>query len=290
MQEGKKSNRLISIVIPAKNEESTIAGLVRDLKSLSGLHEIIVIDDGSDDCTADNARSAGAVVKSHPISLGNGAAIKSGARLASGEVLVFMDADGQHSASDVRTLIDTMEQGYDLVVGSRASKKQHSSTARWWANSFYNRFASLLTGSKIEDLTSGFRAVNREKFLSILHLLPNKFSYPTTSTIAFLRLGYGVAFAGINVEPGLAGSHISPIKDGFRFAVIIFKIVLLFSPFKALFPLALAQLFTGLLIYLPGLLEGSPVFTNGMALLLTGGIFTLAVAIISEQLTLLLYK
>jgi glycosyltransferase involved in cell wall biosynthesis len=252
--------------------------------------EIIVVDDGSTDGTGDVASIAGARVVRHPRSIGNGAAIKSGARLASGQVLVFMDADGQHSASDVSKLIGIMEQGYDLVVGARTSQKQHSSIARWCANSFYNRFASLLTGSQIEDLTSGFRVVDREKFLSILHLLPNKFSYPTTSTMAFLRLGYGVAFCAINVKSGLAGSHINPIKDGVRFAVIIFKVVMLFSPFKFMFPFAVLQLLLGLGLYMPGLVAGTPIFTNGMALLLTGSFITTVMSILSEQITLLLYK
>lgn len=283
-------NIQISFVVPAHNEKAAIGKIVEEVSTLHPLAEIIVVDDGSTDGTGEIAKAAGAIVVRHPISLGNGAAIKSGARVAKGGILVFMDGDGQHAPRDVSQLLELKDEGYDLVVGARSNFQQHSSFGRWLANSLYNKFASIMTASSIRDLTSGFRVVDREKFLSILHLLPNKFSYPTTSTMAFLRMGYSVGFVPVNVKPGLKGSHIRPLRDGVRFAVIIFKIAMLFSPFKVLFPLSVFQIFGGLALYFPGLISGVPVFTNGMALLVSGGIFTLSVAILSEQATALLYK
>ena len=280
----------ISIIIPARDEALTIGSLVEDISNRCSNAEIIVVDDGSVDQTGYIASDSGAKVVRHEVSLGNGAAIKAGARAATGDVYVFMDADGQHSAKDIQAVLARLQQGYDLVVGARVDRKQHSSFGRWFGNRFYNWLASIVTNSEVVDLTSGFRAVRRDKFLSILHLLPNGFSYPTTSTMAFLRSGYQVAFLPVEVKPASNGSHIRIVRDGFRFLLIIFKIVMLYSPFKALAPLALLQLAVGIGLYMPGLIAGSPAFTNGMALLLMGSILTLSVGVLSEQLTVLLYK
>ena len=284
------SNGRLSVIIPARDESRTIFNLVQSLRCAYPSAEIIVVDDGSTDGTGELASEAGATVIRHPYPLGNGAAIKAGARESRSETLVFMDADGQHSVSDLGTLLSQYEAGFDLVVGSRSGRIHHSSFGRWIGNSFYNFFASTITGARIKDLTSGFRVVNREKFMSILHLLPNKFSYPTTSTIAFVRMGFSVGFVDIEVKRDKEGSHIRPIRDAIRFFIIIYKVSFLFSPFKVLFPLAVFQVFLGGLLYLPGLFNGAPVFTNGMALVLSGGVFTLAVAVLSELITTLLFK
>ncbi|MEP3703590.1 MAG: glycosyltransferase family 2 protein, partial [Lentilitoribacter sp.] len=170
-----------SVVIPAKNESGSLPLLIEKLLALPDLKEIVVVDDGSTDGTGDIAEKLGAKVVRHPYSKGNGAAIKSGARAASGDALLFMDADGQHSPEDVHRLLQKLDQGFDMVVGARQVGSQ-ASLGRGFANKFYNRLASYMTGQKIEDLTSGFRAVRRQKFLEFLYLLPNGFSYPTTST------------------------------------------------------------------------------------------------------------
>ena len=277
-------------MIPARNEAGAIGELVEQIFCLYPMAEVIVVDDGSTDGTGVVASSAGARVLSHPRSIGNGAAIKSGARVAKYDALVLMDGDGQHSASDLGRLLLEYEKGYDLVVGARSSREMHSSLVRWAGNTLYNGLASIVTGTRITDLTSGFRVVNREKFITILHLLPNKFSYPTTSTIAFLRMGFSVGFCTVGVKPKLTGSHIRVLQDGGRFFIIIFKISFLFSPFKVLLPLSIMQFFIGLMLYLPGLTSAAPSFTNGMALLLTGGVITLGIGILSELITTLLYK
>ena len=281
----------LTFVIPACNEAENIAPLILEIRGAYPESEIIVVDDGSDDSTSEVSEEAGARVIRHFYRMGNGAAIKTGARAANNGTLIFMDADGQHQPSTIAPLLNEKAKGYDLVVGSRSSRKNHSSFARWLANVCYNKIASRLTGFGIRDLTSGLRVADRDKFLAILHLLPNGFSYPTTSTMAFLRSGYQVCFIDVDVKPGeTKGSHISPLKDGARFFIIIFKIAMLYSPFKFLAPLALLQLALMVSLYLPGVISSAPIFTNGMALLAVGSVITLGIATLAEQVTSLMYK
>jgi glycosyltransferase involved in cell wall biosynthesis len=279
-----------SIVIPARDEAETIGELITELRDTLPRAEILVVDDGSIDDTASVSMSSGALVYRHPVSLGNGAAIKSGARKVSGDAIIFMDGDGQHRVSCVLELISKFESGWDMIVGSRSGRKAQSSAARWVGNGFYNWYASALTGVQILDLTSGLRIVNRLKFLEILHLLPNKFSYPTTSTIAFIKLGYSVNFHEVDVKPAKGGSHINIFRDGVRFFAIIFKVTILFSPFKFLMPISFLSALLGLMMYFLAALEGTYRFTNGMALLFTASFFSFSVALIAEQMTMLLYS
>jgi glycosyltransferase involved in cell wall biosynthesis len=199
--------------------------------------ELVVVDDGSTDATAQVAADAGARVVRHPYSMGNGAAIKSGARAAKGEILVFMDADGQHSPEDIAPLLARLDEGFDMVVGARQSGSQ-ANLGRGLANGFYNRFASLMVGQRIEDLTSGFRAVRADKFREFLYLFPNGFSYPTTVTMSFFRAGYPVAYVPIHAGKRIGKSHLRPIRDGIRFLLIIFKVGTLYSPLKIFLPIA----------------------------------------------------
>lgn len=277
-----------SVVIPAKNESGSLPSLIEKLVALPGLKEIVVVDDGSTDGTGDIAEQLGARVIRHPYSKGNGAAIKSGARAATGDVLLFMDADGQHSPDDVQRLLQKVGQGFDMVVGARQAGSQ-ASIGRGVANKFYNRLASYMTGQKIEDLTSGFRAVRREKFLQFLSLLPNGFSYPTTSTMAFFRAGYSVCYEPIHAAQREGKSHIKPIQDGIRFLLIIFKIGTLYSPLKLFVPLAFALFCLGLGYYgYTFTTQGR--FTNMSALLLTTSLTIFLVGLVSEQITSLLYS
>src|SRR5690606_17348891 len=213
----------VSVVMPAKNEEAGLAGFLPELKAILPDAEIIVVSDGSADATAAIAQAAGATVIRHPYSKGNGAAIKSGARAAKGNVIVFMDADGQHDLADIPRLLRRLHDGYDMVVGARQSGSQ-ASVGRGIANRIYNSLASYMTGHKVEDLTSGFRAVRAAKFREFLYLLPNGFSYPTTSTMAFFRAGYSVAYEPIVAAKRVGKSHIRLLRDGARFLIIIFKI------------------------------------------------------------------
>ena len=278
----------LSIVLPAKNEAAAIGSTVSCIKTLYPQAELIVVNDGSTDETAQIAKAAGAVVMSHPYGKGNGAAIKTGARAATGEVIVLMDADGQHDPADIPSLLAKLDEGYDMVVGARDRSSQ-ASLGRSFANAFYNRLATYMTGHKVHDLTSGFRAVRADKFREFLYLLPNGFSYPTTSTMAFFRAGYGVAYVPIKVARRIGKSHINLIKDGVRFLLIIFKIGTLYSPLKLFAPVALFLFLLATGWYGHTLIEQGR-FTNMSALLYTGSVLTFMMGLISEQITALMYK
>lgn len=280
----------ISVVLPAKNEAAAIGQTIEKIKQLQAIDkiEIIVVNDGSTDQTKQVAESAGAKVVSHPYSKGNGAAIKTGARTATGEIIIFMDADGQHDPQDIPHLLEKIEQGYDLVVGAR-QKGSQASVGRGIANALYNNLATYMTEQKVEDLTSGFRAVRADKFREFLYLLPNGFSYPTTSTMAFFRAGYSVTYVPIHAAKRIGKSHIHPLKDGVRFFLIIFKIATLFSPLKMFLPIAVVLFLMGTGWYGHTLYEYGR-FTNMSALLYTGSIMIFLMGLISEQITALMYK
>lgn len=280
----------VTIIIPAKNEGLGLASLLPRLRGAYPDTEVIVVDDGSTDDTVQVCSNAGVSVLSHPYSKGNGAAIKSGARSAKTDYIVFMDGDGQHDPSDIQKMLDKLDEGFDLVVGSRSGIDSQASIARWSANAFYNRFASWMVNRNIPDLSSGFRAVNRKKFLSFLYLLPNGFSYPTTSTMAFFRAGYSVGFVPITVAKRLGKSHINLLRDGVRFFLIIFKIGTLYSPLKIYFPVAAITSGLGAVNYLMTFVSGSARFTNMSTMLLLGGVIIFLMGLLSEQLTNLQYK
>ncbi|MCL2021732.1 MAG: glycosyltransferase family 2 protein [Betaproteobacteria bacterium] len=278
----------LSIVLPAKNEALVIGQTVARIRELFPATEIIVVNDGSNDDTAALAVAAGARVFTHPESRGNGAAIKTGARVAQGEIIVFMDADGQHDPADIPRLLEKLASGYDMVVGARQSGSQ-ASFGRGLANYLYNRLASYMTGKKIEDLTSGFRAVRADKFREFLYLLPNGFSYPSTSTMAFFRSGYLVAYEPIHAARRMGTSHIKIMRDGARFLLIIFKIGTLFSPLKIFAPIALFTFLSATAWYgYTFFVEGR--FTNMSALLYTGSVMVFLIGLVSEQITALMYK
>lgn len=278
----------VSIVIPAKNEERSLCELLPSLKAMFPAAEIILVNDGSDDNTSEVCRNNQIEEVRHPYSRGNGAAIKSGARKAKGDVIIFMDGDGQHAPSDINRLLEKLEEGHDMVVGARQDGSQ-ASIGRGLANGFYNRLASFMTGHRIQDLTSGFRAVRASRFREFLYLLPNGFSYPTTSTMAFFRAGYSVAYIPIHAAERLGKSHIKPLSDGLRFLLIIFKIGTLYSPLKLFTPLSLIMFLLASFWYGYTFITLGK-FTNMSALLYTGSVMIFLMGLISEQITALMYK
>ncbi len=281
----------LSIVIPAKNEEEGLATFLPTLRQLYPEADVIVVDDGSTDRTVDVCKGAGVRVISHPYSKGNGAAIKTGARAARGDYIVFMDGDGQHNPADIERLLYRMEEGYDLVVGARSGLSSQANIARWSANNLYNRLAGWMVNREIPDLTSGFRCVKRSKFLDFLYLLPNGFSYPTTSTMAFFRAGYSVGFVPITVAPRVGSSHINIVRDGVRFFLIIFKIGTLYSPLKVYFPVAILISGLGFFNYLISTFTtGTWRFSNMSTLLILAGTIVFLMGLLAEQLTNLQYK
>lgn len=277
-----------SIILPAKNEAAALIQLLPILKNLMPSAEIIVVDDGSSDDTVAICRDNQVTVISHPYSMGNGAAIKSGARAAQGEFLVFMDADAQHQPQDISRLLDKLSTGYDMVVGARDRGSQ-AGAHRALANGFYNRLSSWVVGHKIEDLTSGFRAVKATKFRRFLYLLPNGFSYPTTITMSFFRAGFTVAYVPIIAPKRIGLSHVRLVRDGIRFLLIIFKIGTLHSPLKIFLPVSVSFFLVGLFHYIYTFVTVHR-FTNMSALLIIAAMMTFLMGLMSEQITSLNYK
>ena len=278
----------ITIVIPAKNEAQNISGVLQSIKALKLDAEILVVNDGSSDNTAELALQGGARVISHPYCQGNGAAIKTGARNAQGEVIVFMDGDGQHDPVDIPDFLQKLDEGYDMVVGARSPKSQ-ASLLRRVGNAFYNRFASIMTGHKIKDLTSGFRAVRTDKFRKFIYLLPNGFSYPTTSTMAFFRSGFPVAYLPIHAGQRKGKSHIRLFRDGTRFFIIIVRIGALFSPMRLFLPVSISLFLLGMGYY-GYTYTTEHRFTNMSALLLNTSVITFLMGFLSEQVSALHYR
>lgn len=276
-----------TIVIPAKNEGENLANLLPEIREIYPDIKLIVVDDGSTDDTAPVAHAYDATVVSHPYSMGNGAAIKSGARACDTEIIVFMDADGQHAPNDIARLLEMYEEGHMMVVGAR-NANTHASIMRRAANFIYNKIASIITGHVILDLTSGFRVVDRNAFTQYLYMLPNGFSYPTTSTMAFFRSGLSVAYVPINAKKREGKSHINPLKDGLRFLIIILKIGSLYSPLKFFTPPSIIIFLMGISNYAYTYFTKNT-FTNMSALLMLAAIIIFMFGLLAEQLTILLY-
>ena len=233
----------VSVVIPACNEAEAIGGVVRELVSAARWREIIVVDDGSTDGTATEAGGAGATVLRHPYRKGNGAAVKTGLRAAAGEYVLIIDADGQHPPADALRLVEQLGE-YDLVVGARSAETQ-AGAGRRAGNALLNWLASYLAERPIPDLTSGFRAGRRSGFLEFIYLLPNGFSTPTTTTLAFLKAGYSVEFVPIQARPRAGTSKIRFSRDGLKFLLIVLRVITIYSPFKVFLPIAAVSLLLG---------------------------------------------
>jgi glycosyltransferase involved in cell wall biosynthesis len=273
----------VSVVIPAMNEAASVADVVRGLRAYAW-HEIIVVDDGSRDDTATRARDAGARVVCHPYNKGNGAAVKTGIRHATGEFVLVLDADGQHQPEDTQRIVDALGE-YDLVVGARDARTQ-ATTGRRMGNATLNWLASYLTGRPIPDLTSGFRAARRECLREFLHLLPNGFSTPTTTTLAFIRAGYNVGFVPVRAQTRQGRSKIRFARDGAKFFLILLKVITIFSPLRIFIPISLASFALGA-TYGAWTVARAGRIPNGAVLLILFGALVFLVGLVSEQISAL---
>lgn len=276
----------VTVLMPAYNEELSIGETIRRVRELHPDFEILVVDDGSTDNTLQIAMDAGANVWPHPYNIGNGAAVKSGLRVAQGEWVVMMDADGQHAPEDIARLLEYKET-YDMVVGAR-SKGSETSMHRDIANTVYNWFASYVTKFKVEDLTSGFRMVRKSTVRQFIYLLPNTFSYPSTLTMAYLRSGRSVKYLPIETKYRIGKSKIKLLQDGTRFFLIITKIATLFSPLRVFLPISTAFFSTALVYYLYTFFTSGR-FTNMSALLFNSSIIIFLIGLVAEQISQMRY-
>jgi glycosyltransferase involved in cell wall biosynthesis len=276
-----------SVIVPAFNEGAAIAAVVAALKAGAAWHEVIVVDDGSSDDTGERARDAGAIVVRHPYNKGNGAAVKSGVRRATGANVLIVDGDGQHRPADAARLVSKLGE-YDLVIGARSSATQ-ATAARRAGNAALNWLASYLTERQIPDLTSGFRAARRECLLEFLHLLPNGFSTPTTTTLAFLKAGYSVAFEPIDAERRVGTSKIKLARDGAKFFLILLKIITIFSPLRVFVPVSVVTFATGSL-YAAWTIWTQSHVTNSSVLLIMLSVVIFLVGLVSEQISALRFE
>jgi glycosyltransferase involved in cell wall biosynthesis len=277
----------VSIVIPAYNEAAAIAAVVEALRAAAAWHEIIVVDDGSQDATAAQAQAAGARVVRHPYNKGNGASVKSGIRAALGQYILIIDGDGQHRPEDACRLVARLGD-YDLVIGARSAETQ-ATHARRLGNTALNGLASYLTGRDIPDLTSGFRAARREHLREFIHLLPNGFSTPTTTTLAFIKAGYNVTFEPVEARVRVGQSKIRLARDGAKFLMIILKIVTLFSPLRVFLPVSVASFVVGTAYALWTIAMQSKI-PNGAVLLIMLAVIVFLVGLVSEQISALRFE
>lgn len=277
----------ISFIIPAKNEAVALATLLPQLISRYPDAEVVVVDDGSTDNTVQVLQTLPVTIVKHPYSMGNGAAIKSGARAAKGNIFIFLDGDGQHQVEDVEKLLNKFKEGYDMVVGAR-DKSAQASQMRYVGNTIYNFLASHIVGQPIQDLTSGFRVVNAAKFKQFLYLLPNGFSSPSTITLAFFRQGYSVAYQPITVLRRIGTSHLKIFRDGFRFLLIIYKMTIYYSPMRVFVPLSVIPFVLGIINYAYSYTHTGR-FTNMSALLISLGLIIFLIGLVSDQITTLMY-
>ena len=277
----------VSVVIPAYNEADGIDAVVAALAGAAAWHEIIVVDDGSSDGTAARAGAAGAIVVTHPYNKGNGAAVKSGIRRATGEYVLIIDGDGQHRPEDARRIVSRLGE-FDLVIGARATTTQ-ATQSRKLGNAVLNGLAGYLTGRAIPDLTSGFRAARREHLREFLHLLPNGFSTPTTTTLAFIKAGYNVGFEATEARARVGKSKIRLARDGAKFLLIILRIVTLYSPLRVFLPISLALLAVGAAYAIWTIATQSHI-TNSSVLLIMTAVIVFLVGLVSEQISALRFE
>jgi glycosyltransferase involved in cell wall biosynthesis len=283
---------LISVIIPAYNESAVIGEVVsrvyHALQAQEDSLEVVVVDDGSEDETTIVAQEAGARVIHHPYNIGNGAAVKTGIRNARGETLVMLDGDGQHYPEDIPRLLERLGP-CDMVVGARLPESE-TAFHRDLANSLYNWLATYICGRKVEDLTSGFRAIKADIAHSFVYLLPNTFSYPSTITRAVVRSGYSLAYVPIRTARRVGKSKIRPLRDGARFFLIMLRIATFFSPMKVFLPASVLMFLLGFGYGLFKVVALGSRYGPTSAMLMTVSVLVFLVGLVSEQVAQLRFE
>ena len=281
----KEISESVSIIIPAYQEEEAIgqvvANVLRVARELGCPYEVLVVDDGSTDNTGGAARYAGAQVLVHPYNRGYGAALKTGIRAATSRTVLFLDADGQHDPEDIRCLL-AERKVYDMVVGARR-RSQGAPLWRKPGKLFLGWLANNLTGRNIPDLKSGFRAIAREMALRFLPIMPDGFSFSTTSTIAAFRGGYKVQYIPIQVAHRVGKSTVTMI-DGFKTIMLIIRIVTLFAPLRVFLPVSAATFVLGVGFVIQGYLSAGAASIKGIMVILASILFFLF-GILVDQVT-----
>jgi glycosyltransferase involved in cell wall biosynthesis len=277
----------VTIVVPAFNEGGSIGAVITELRAAASWHEVLVVDDGSTDGTAREAEAAGARVIRHPYNKGNGASVKTAIRAAASEWIAIVDADGQHRPDDAARLVARLGE-YDLVVGARDPRTQ-ATAGRRAGNAVLNWLASYLTGRPIPDLTSGFRAARRACLLEFIHMLPNGFSTPTTTTLAFLKAGYNVAFEPIAARARTGTSKIRFASDGAKFLLILLKVITIFSPLRIFAPISALSFAIGAAYGAWNFVYHARI-PNGAVLLLMFSVIVMLVGLVSEQISTLRFE
>jgi glycosyltransferase involved in cell wall biosynthesis len=233
-----------TIIIPAYNEEKSIAGTIKELKEVLDNPEIIVVDDGSKDNTLKIAQESGVKVVQHQFNKGYGAAIKTGIREAENEILGIIDADGTYPAKDFPRLLEFINEN-DMVVGVR--EKQNIPLLRRPVKRFLTKFAQYLVGHKIPDLNSGLRVFKKETVSNFLHLLPSGFSLTSTITVAMHINDYKIKYVPIEYYKRSGKSKIKPIRDTLNFFQLLTRITMYFNPLKIFLPISLFLGFLGII-------------------------------------------
>jgi len=282
-EEAARSLEPVTVVIPAYNEEKTVGAVITEVRQHVPDARILVIDDGSTDATGQVARDAGADVISHPLNKGNGAAVKTALRAITGGHVAILDGDGQHDPQDLTRLIAGLDK-FDLVVGARSFNNNNGSLLRNLGNILLRRLASFLAEQSIPDLTSGFRAFRHSVAIKFLHIYPNGYSFPSTSTLSFITAGYSVGFVPIQAKqrPPETHSKLNPFRDGFRFIMFMLRIITLANPNKIFFPAGLAMILAGIVLTIRNLILFAS-FSGGTVLFLAGGINIIFFGLVLDQ-------
>ena len=237
----------VSVILPAYNEQAAIGSQIeaiqRVLCARGIVHEIIVVDDGSEDLTAKEALQAQARVIRHPENRGYGAAIKTGIIAAIYETIVIIDADGTYPADQIPSLVTKLEAA-DMVVGARIGEHVHIPWVRRPAKWLLGRLAMRIAGQSIPDLNSGLRAFRRTCVKQYFSILSNRFSFTTTVTLALLADDYRVIYHPIDYYRRVGQSKIIP-RHFIDFIILVLRMAMLFQPLRVFVPLALACAVSG---------------------------------------------